>query len=69
MILTVLKKDPWALIIAGPAGTFAARLVLAVILDAAWQPLVAAAMPGMVFTAIVAPVLTATLKKVLRHIY
>ena len=34
LILTVLKKDPLALIIAGPAGTFAARLVLATILDA-----------------------------------
>lgn len=66
LILTVLKKDPWALIIAGPAGTFVARLVLAAILGVAWLPLVVAAAPGMIFTAITAPVLTATLQKVLR---
>lgn len=68
LILTVLKKDPLALIIAGPAGTFAARLVLATILDVAWQPLVVSATPGMIFTAITAPVLTSILKRVLKTI-
>ena len=68
LILTVLKKDPLALIIAGPAGTFAARLVLATILGVAWQPLVVSAAPGMIFTAITAPVLTSILKRVLKTI-
>lgn len=68
LILTVLKKDPLALIIAGPAGTFAARLVLATILGVAWQPLVVSAAPGMFFTAITAPVLTSILKRVLKTI-
>ena len=66
LILTVLKKNPLALIIAGPAGTFAARLVLATILGVAWQPLVVSAAPGMIFTAITAPVLTSILKRVLK---
>jgi len=64
LILTVLKKDPLALIIAGPA----ARLVLATILGVAWQPLVVSAAPGMIFTAITAPVLTSILKRVLKTI-
>lgn len=68
LILTVSKKDPLALIIAGPAGTFAARLVLATILGVAWQPLVVSAAPGMIFTAITAPVLTSILKRVLKTI-
>ena len=68
LILTVLKKNPLALIIAGPAGTFAARLVLATILGVAWQPLVVSAAPGMIFTAITAPVLTSILKRVLKTI-
>ena len=68
LILTVLKKDPLALMIAGPAGTFAARLVLATILGVAWQPLVVSAAPGMIFTAITAPVLTSILKRVLKTI-
>ena len=66
--LNSIKKDPLALIIAGPAGTFAARLVLATILGVAWQPLVVSAAPGMIFTAITAPVLTSILKRVLKTI-
>ena len=66
--LNSIKKGPTGLIIAGPAGTFAARLVLATILGVAWQPLVVSAAPGMIFTAITAPVLTSILKRVLKTI-
>ena len=58
LILTFIKKDPLALMLAGPMGTFVARLVLAVILGVPWLPLVLAATPGMIFTAITAPILT-----------
>ena len=58
LILTFIKKDPLALMLAGPMGTFAARLVLAAILGVPWLPLVLAATPGMIFTAITAPILT-----------
>lgn len=68
LILTIIKRDPLALIIAGPAGTFAARLVLATILNVSWQPLVVTAAPGMIFTAITAPVLTAMLQRVFKAI-
>ena len=68
LILTVIKKDPLTLVIAGPAGTFAARLVLAAILNVPWQPLVVTAAPGMIFTAITAPFLTAMLQRVFKVI-
>lgn len=68
LILTIIKKDPLALIIAGPAGTFVARLVLAAILGVPWQPLVVAAAPGMIFTAITAPILTSMLQRAIKAI-
>lgn len=68
LTLTIIKKDPFALVVAGPLGTFAARLVLAAILDVPWLPLVFAAIPGMIFTAIVSPFLTSLLQKILRTV-
>lgn len=68
LILTFIKKDPLALILAGPMGTFVARLVLATILGVPWQPLVLAATPGMIFTAITAPILTSMLQRVVKAI-
>ena len=68
LILTIIKKVPWALIIAGPMGTFVARLVLSRIMNVPWQPLVLAAIPGMIFTAVTAPILTSLLKKVLKAV-
>lgn len=41
-----------ALVFAGPLGTIAARLVLAYITQVDWQPLLLAAFPGMLYTAI-----------------
>jgi hypothetical protein len=40
----------------GPLGTFVARMALSVLIGKAAYPMVAAAVPGMIFTAIMAPV-------------
>ncbi len=52
-------------IISGPLGTFAARIVLGQVLDVSWMVLAAAAVPGMIFTAVVSGVLYAPARKLL----
>ena len=42
------------IVVSGPFGTFAARLVLAQLTGISWLVLVSAAIPGMVFTAVAA---------------
>lgn len=64
-MLVVLLGRSWPVIIlAGPAGSAAARLALGGIVGKAAIPLLLAALPGMVYTALLAWPLTALLKRV-----
>ncbi len=54
IIVTAFPRSRAALAAAGPAGTAAARIVLAFILRVPLFPLLAAAVPGMIFTAVCA---------------
>ena len=63
-VLALGHDRPWALLAAGPIGTTIARLTLAVFLGQAAYAMVAAAVPGMIFTAAAAPLLARTLRRV-----
>lgn len=52
LILTVLPHKKIVLAAAGPIGTIAARIVLAMVMQVPVMPLLLAAAPGMVFTGI-----------------
>lgn len=54
-----------AVVLAGPFGTACARLVLAAVLSIPAAPLLLAAVPGMVFTAVLAAVLEPVMGRVL----
>lgn len=64
LIITLLPGNRAAFVLAGPAGTGCARLVLAAVLHVSAGPLLAAAFPGMVFTAVCAAILEPILKRV-----
>lgn len=53
-----------ALIIAGPIGTACARMILSYIFSIPLQPLLVAAFPGMVFTAVVTVLLNQAVKRI-----
>lgn len=53
-----------ALIVAGPIGTACARVVMAYIFSIPLQPLLVAAFPGMIFTAVVAVLLNQAVKRI-----
>lgn len=53
-----------ALIVAGPIGTACARVVMAYIFSIPIQPLLVAAFPGMIFTAVVAVLLNQAVKRI-----
>ncbi len=63
LVLGVFRSRPWAVAAAGPAGTLAARLTLSLLLGQAGAALVAAAVPGMIFTALVSPFLVRVLER------
>lgn len=54
-----------AVIIGGPLGTLAARMVIGAVLDVNWLLLATAAMPGMIFTAVTAGILYPLSKKLI----
>lgn len=66
-IVAIFGTKPAVLIISGPMGTAAARVVLGlVIMHTSPVPLLAAAVPGMAFTAVLAPVMYPAMKKVMQ---
>lgn len=52
--LALLGTNLLTVAVSGPLGTFAARLILWQVTGVSWMVLTAAAVPGMIFTAIVA---------------
>lgn len=64
-IVTWCPMRKAAVWIAGPIGTGCARIVLAVMLHVPVWPLLVAAVPGMIFTAICAAVVNPVLRKIL----
>lgn len=52
LIVTYFPWKRMGVFIAGPLGTLAARIVLAAMLGVSAWPLIAAAVPGMIFTAV-----------------
>lgn len=63
MIVTIWKDKKVALVLAGPIGTGVARIILAAILHTPAFPLLIAALPGMIFTAISVLLLNSTFQK------
>lgn len=64
-ILTVFKNSRAALVVSGPCGTFVSRIVLGTMLGTNVWVLVLYAVPGMVFTAVTAPIITKLVEKLL----
>ena len=56
-ILALYKDSKFAVIISGPCGTLLSRIILAQLTGADMRLLILYALPGMVFTAVTAPVL------------
>ena len=63
-MIALLGRRLWVIAIAGPMGTLVARLTLSLVVGKAASALVLAALPGMVFTLLAAPVMVRVLKKV-----
>lgn len=68
LIISLGGKHIWIIIIAGPIGTFIARIVLAFTLQLPLMLLVFPAIPGMVLTAIISVPLTKALGKIVRQV-
>ncbi len=67
-MIIVLFGNSWPIIVlAGPAGSVAARLALGGFIGKAAIPLLLAALPGMMYTALLAWPLTALLKRIKEH--
>ena len=64
LILTVCGRSPLVISIAGPIGSVIGRLVLGSIVGKAVIPLIIAALPGMIFTAITSYPMVKLFKKV-----
>ena len=56
----------WTVALAGPLGTFTARITLSFVVGKGAWALVAAALPGMVFTLLAAPLLVKILDRIAR---
>ncbi|MBR1552783.1 MAG: hypothetical protein IJ631_02075 [Schwartzia sp.] len=64
IVLALGRGRTWALLMAGPVGTIVARLTLAAVLGQAAYALIAAAVPGMIFTAAAAPILAKQFRRI-----
>lgn len=63
-MVTLGGKYLWVLVIAGPVASFASRCSLGLILGKAVLPLLLAAVPGMIYTGLMAVPLTKVLAKI-----
>ena len=68
-MIALFGRRLWVIALAGPMGTLVARLTLSFVVGKAAGALVLAALPGMLFTLLAAPVMVRVLKKVtaVRH--
>lgn len=64
MIIAWFPMKKVSIVIAGPLGTACARVVMACVLHVPLQPLLIAALPGMIFTAIVAVLLNPAIQRI-----
>ena len=64
LVYVLCGKHYWAIALAGPIGTFTARITLGLVLGKGVWALVAAALPGMVFTFITAPLMVKLLQRI-----
>jgi len=67
-LVTLVGPVIWAIIIAGPLGSILARIILSEILGQGLIPLLVAALPGIIFTALTAYPLTMVLKGIAEKI-
>lgn len=64
-IIAAFPNSKVAVIVSGPCGSLACRVVLGLILHASIGALILFAVPGMIFTAITAPIITKLVEKLL----
>ena len=64
LVYVLCGKHYWSIALAGPIGTFTARITLGLVLGKGVWALVAAALPGMVFTLITAPFMVKLLQRI-----
>lgn len=64
-IVAVFGAKPVVLAVSGPVGTASGRLVLALITHISPLPLLAGAVPGMIFTAVLTPVMYPAMRRIL----
>ena len=67
-IVSIWKNRKIALVVSGPCGTLVSRIVLAFLLHTDMWLLILYALPGMIFTAMAAPLITEFVKKILGSI-
>lgn len=64
LVYVLCGRHYWSVALAGPIGTFTARITLGLVLGKGVWALVAAALPGMVFTFLTAPVMVKVLQRI-----
>lgn len=64
LVYVLCGRHCWSVALAGPIGTFTARITLGLVLGKGVWALVAAALPGMVFTFITAPFMVKLLQRI-----
>ena len=63
-VLALFGRHWWTIAMSGPLGTFTARITLSLVVGKAAWALVAAAVPGMIFTLLAAPAVTRILQRI-----
>ena len=63
-VLALFGRQWWTIALSGPLGTFTARITLSLVVGKAAWALVAAAVPGMIFTLLAAPAVTRILQRI-----
>lgn len=66
LVFVLFGRHYWTTALAGPLGTFTARVTLSFVVGKGVWALVAAAVPGMVFTLLTAPLLVKILDRIAR---
>ena len=66
LVFVLFGRRSWTVALAGPLGTFTARITLSFVVGKGAWALVAAALPGMVFTLLAAPLLVKILDRIAR---
>ena len=66
LIFVIFNRNYWTMALAGPLGTFTARITLSFFVGKGAWALVAAAVPGMIFTFIMAPILAKALDRIIQ---